>query len=172
MSKLRNHTIHYLQLILAYRNVQNVGLMCTVDLFPVPEYIYESHSSTSHASPESSYAYQSPESGDPQSRYPLTYFPVHPYMSLDADGTHASVAPFQIPRRQPMLGHLHHSDIPQDVVFRIGNHLVTESSKLTPALVGEKCVEPALVDYKGRKALVFVFGVSSSDVICHKSISR
>lgn len=82
-------------------------------------------------------------------------------MSLDADGTQASVAPFQIPRRQPMLGHLYNSEIPQDVVFRIGNHLITESSKLTPALVGEKCVEPALVDYTGEKALVFVFGVRS-----------
>jgi hypothetical protein len=59
-----------------------------------------------------------------------------------------------------MLGHLKESEIPSDVVHRVGNHLVTESSKMTPAVVGEKVVEPALVDYKGRKALIFVFGVS------------
>ncbi|KAF8806458.1 hypothetical protein BYT27DRAFT_7224235 [Phlegmacium glaucopus] len=140
---------------LSYENVQNVGLICTVDLFPVPEY------RTSHAPPSprySPYAHQDAGSGDTQTRYPLTYFPVHPYMSLDADGTQASVTPFQIPRRQPMLGHLYNSEIPQDVVFQIDNHLITESSKLTPALVGEKCVESALVDHKGRKGLVFVFG--------------
>jgi hypothetical protein len=59
-----------------------------------------------------------------------------------------------------MLGHLRESEVPPDVTYRVGNHLVTESSKMTPAVVGEKVVEPALVDYNGRKALVFVFGVS------------
>ena len=144
--------------------------MCTVDLFPVPEYIYEPHSSISQASPQPSYTHQNTGSEDTQSRYSLTYFPVHPYMSLEVDSeTQASVAPFQIPRRQPILRHLQHSEIPHDVVFQIDNHLITESSKLTPALVGEKCVEPALVDYKGRKALIFVFGVCSSARKYHKS---
>lgn len=151
--------------------MHNAGVMCAVDLFPVPECIYESHSI--QASPQSSYTCQEDTgSGDTQSRYSLTYFPVHPYMSLDVDGVQASVAPFQIPRRQPMLRHLRHSEFPDDAVFRIGNHLITESSKLTPALVGERCVEPALVDYKGRKALVFVFGVRSSDRGYHRDISR
>lgn len=59
-----------------------------------------------------------------------------------------------------MLGHLKESEIPSDVIHRMGNHLITESSKMTPAIVGEKVVESALVDYKGRKAFVFVFGVS------------
>jgi hypothetical protein len=143
--------------------VQNVGVMCTVDLFPVPECIYESHSPI-QASPQSSSTYQGAGSGDAQSSYSLTYFPAHPYV---VDGVQGSVAPFQIPRRQPTLRHLRHSEFPDDAVFRIDNHLITESSKLTPALVGEKCVEPTLVDYKGRKALVFVFGVRSSD---HKYI--
>ena len=147
--------------------------MCTVDLFPVPEYIYESQSLI-QASPQSSHTYQDTGSGDRQSRYSLTYFPVHPHTSpsLGVDEVQASVAPFQIPRRQPMLRHLHHSEFLNDAVFRMGNHLITESSKLTPALVGERCVEPTLVDYKGRKALVFVFGVRSSDRKYHKDISR
>lgn len=143
--------------------------MCTVDLFPVPEYVYDSHFSTS---PQFPHALQGTESGDTQSEYSPTYFPVHPYTNLDADGTQTSAIPFHIPRKQPVLRHLHHSEIPHDVVFRIGNHFITESSKITPALVGEKCVEPALVDYKGRKALIFVFGVGFSDRIYHKYISR
>jgi hypothetical protein len=146
--------------------VLNVGVMCTIDLFPVPECVYESRS-TIQTSPQSSCTNQDTGSGYEQSRYSLTYFPVHPYKSLDVDEVRASVAPFQIPRRQPMLRHLLHSEFPDDAVFRIGNHLITESSKLTPALVGEKCVEPTLVDYKGRKALVFVFGVRCFDKKYH-----
>ena len=147
--------------------------MCTVDLFPVPEYIYDSQFPIQESS-QSSYIYQDTGSGDTQSRYSLTYFPLHPYMSLDVNEVQAqaSVPPFQIPRRQPTLRHLFHSEFPDDVVFRMGNHLITESSKLTPALVGEKCVEPTLVDYKGRKALVFVFGVGSSDGKYYTDISR
>ena len=146
--------------------------MCTVDLFPVPEAAYEVRSPGSTSSPEPSYTAasyhdsHSSASGSSthqhsQSRYPLTYFPLHPYMSVDADGSQAPQPPFQIPRRQLMLGHLSQSETPHDVVHRVGNHLITESSKLTPALVGEKFVEPTLVDYKGRKALIFVFGVST-----------
>ena len=147
--------------------------MCTVDLFPVPECIYESHSpGPIEATTQSSHTCQDIGSGDTQSRYSLTYFPVHPYKSLAVDGVQTSVAPFQIPRRQLMLRHLHHSEFPEDAVFRMGNHLITESSKLTPALVGEKCVEPTLVDYNGRKALVFVFGVRSSDRKYYKDIIR
>lgn len=142
--------------------MQNVGLMCTVDLFPVPEYIYESQFPVQESS-EYSYTFQDTGSGDTQSRYSMTYFPVHPYTSLDGNEVQTPVAPFQIPRRQPMLKHLHHSEFPGDAVFRMGNHLITESSKLTPALVGEKCVEPTLVDYNGRKAFLFVFGVRSSN---------
>ncbi|KAF8161217.1 velvet factor-domain-containing protein [Crassisporium funariophilum] len=144
---------------LLYENVQNVGFICTVDLFPVPEYVLEPRSPASQGSSAGSpYVYPEAEYGEQHARYPLTYFPLHPYMSLDADGSQMPLPPFQIPRRQPMLGHLHDTDVLHDVVFQIGNHLVTESSKLTPALVGEKFVEPTLVDYKGRKALVFVFG--------------
>ena len=133
--------------------------MCIVDLFPVPEHIYESQPPI-EGSTQSSYAYQDTGSRDTQSRYSLTYFPVHPYTT---DEVQASVAPFQIPRRQPVLRHLHYFEFPDDAVFRLGNHLITESSKLTPALVGERCVEPTLVDYKGRKVLVFTFGVRGSD---------
>ena len=141
--------------------MHNVGVMCTVDLFPVPDCVYGSPIQTFS---QSSCTNQDTGSGDTQSRYSLTYFPVHPYKSLDVDGVQASVAPFRIPRRQPMLRHLLRSEFPNDVVFRIGNHLITESSKLTPALVGEKCVEPTLMDYEGRKALVFVFGVRCFDI--------
>jgi len=40
-----------------------------------------------------------------------------------------------------MLGTVQPSDMSNNVVYHIGNHLVTESSKLTPALVGERFAE-------------------------------
>ena len=90
-----------------------------------------------------------------------TYFPLHPFTTPSAEGSVAAprISPFQIPRRQPMLSQLNEAEPPSDIVLRIGNHLVTESSKLTPALVGERFVEPTLIDYKGKKCLIFVFGV-------------
>jgi len=90
-----------------------------------------------------------------------TYFPLHPFTTPSAEGSVAPprISPFQIPRRQPMLSQLNEAEPPSDIVLRIGNHLVTESSKLTPALVGERFVEPTLIDYKGKKCLIFVFGV-------------
>ncbi|KAF8967886.1 velvet factor-domain-containing protein [Flammula alnicola] len=141
--------------------------MCTVDLFPVPEDLYGAASPASRPSPESSHPTSYSDAVDPNgysqaSRHPLTYFPLHPYMSVDVNHHgHAPAPPsppFQIPRRQLMLGHLHHNERPHDTVHQIGNHLITESSKLTPALVGERFAEPTLVDHQGRKALVFVFG--------------
>lgn len=65
-----------------------------------------------------------------------------------------------MPRRQLMLNTLQWGARPADTVYQLGNHLVTESSKLTPALVGERFAEPTVIDYEGRQALVFVFGVS------------
>jgi len=154
------------------RHIQNVGLMCTIDLFPAPDSSYQPDSPLSL--PESSGG-KYHGSRDSQA-YPYTYFPLHPYTSANGGGPRALQLPFQLPRRQLMLGHLRESEIPPDVTYRVGNHLVTESSKMTPAVVGEKVVEPALVDYNGRKALVFVFGVSIMStcdcVMCGKGCGR
>ncbi|PPR00981.1 hypothetical protein CVT24_000275 [Panaeolus cyanescens] len=144
-----------------YKTVQNIGFMCSVDLFPVPESAYEAQSSSSRTPPPSSSSYQHDrpaQTDSSSSSSALTYFPLHPYTSVDINGQHAQVSPFQIPRRQLMLGHLHPSSMPSDVVHQRGTHLVTESSKLTPALVGEKFVEPTLVEFEGKSLLVFVFG--------------
>ncbi|KAF9474552.1 hypothetical protein BDN70DRAFT_908467 [Pholiota conissans] len=158
-----------------HEDVLNVGLICTVDLFPVPEELYGvSSPGLAHPSPQSPYPTLpypdgiGPSGGGYEHAQrpvsPLTYFPLHPYMNVGVSGgaglaVGSSTAPqFQIPRRPPMLGYVTHEERPHDTVHRIGSHLITESSKLTPALVGERFAEPTLVDYQGRKALVFVFG--------------
>lgn len=133
--------------------IRNLGIMCTVDLFPVPE-----QPTPTGTMPSSMGGYRSGNyHGYPESST-LTYYPLHPFKTSDINGREISVSPFQIPRRQPVLSPVVHNDPPKDVVHRIGNHLITESSKMTPALVGEKFIEPTQVDYKGQKALVFVFG--------------
>ncbi|KAK2463181.1 hypothetical protein APHAL10511_004836 [Amanita phalloides] len=132
-----------------YRTIQNVGIMCSLDLFPVPGFLADGEGPSG-----SSYTTDTTRGRFHDSRRDeLTYFPLHPFNT-----THAEMPPFQIPRRQPMLKTITNGEQPRDVIHRIENHLVTESSKLTPALVGEKFVEPVLVDYKGKDCLMFVFG--------------
>lgn len=129
-------------------------MICTLDLFPVPESVLDNRHI--HRSRYSSAMTNMDRLVDLQVQ-PLTFFPLHPYSTLEYPGT--SHSPFHIPRRQSMLTQLTSQTL-HDVVFRLDNHLVTESSKLTPALVGEKFVEPVLIDHMGRKSLIFVFSVS------------
>ncbi|RDB24850.1 hypothetical protein Hypma_007778 [Hypsizygus marmoreus] len=125
-----------------YEELANMGIMCTVDLFPVPD----SALGPSHN--------QSTSDTDNLQDQQLTFFPLHPYASTRPRS--GFISPFTIPRGQSMLCHVPPQPL-HDAVFRLQNHLVTESSKLTPALVGEKFVEPVLVDYKDKKALMFAF---------------
>ncbi|KAH6913995.1 velvet factor-domain-containing protein [Coprinopsis sp. MPI-PUGE-AT-0042] len=127
--------------------IRNLGIMCTVDLFPVPEQSTNlSSNGLQVAQPPAMPMYRS------GSYHGYTEPP-----TSDMNGREISVSPFQIPRRQPVLSPVSPSEPPKDVVYRFGSHLITETSKMTPALVGEKFIEPTQVDYKGQKALVFVF---------------
>lgn len=53
------------------------------------------------------------------------------------------------------------ADTSHDIVAYVGSHAVVENSKCTNALVGQTFVQPANVDYKGEKALMFVFAVGA-----------
>jgi hypothetical protein len=136
------------------RDLDNIGMICTVDLFPVPESSLDNK--RAHQS-RHSFAIADRDQWRDLQRQSLTFFPLYPYSTLEYPG--ASHSPFHIPRRQAALSHLTSQPL-QDVVFRLDNHLVTESSKLTAALVGEKFVAPVLIDHIGKKSLVFVFSVS------------
>ncbi|GLB37545.1 putative velvet factor [Lyophyllum shimeji] len=132
--------------------IQNIGILCMVDLFPVPEPALCNpllfSSSTKVPSVECSQ----------DLRHHLerfTFFPLYPFSSHVPPGV--PDIPCPLPPRQNLLCRA--PSLPrEDVVYRLGNHFITESSKLTAALVGEKYVEPVLVRYEGRKVLVFVFG--------------
>ncbi|PFH50901.1 hypothetical protein AMATHDRAFT_75289 [Amanita thiersii Skay4041] len=135
-----------------YQTISNVGVMCSLDLFPVPGSLFDPDDTA--PSPQLGF---NPSCVLPSSsrESELTYYPLHPFNTTPNP---AEVPPFQIPRRQPMLKTITSEELPNDVIHRLHNHLVTESSKLTPALVGEKFVEPVLVDYMGKPSLMFVFG--------------
>ena len=134
------------------RAIPNVGILCSLDLFPIPGFLAEvdNPSSSTYAGDPTRGCLQKSRRSDE-----LTYFPLHPFST-----THAETPSFQIPSRQPMLKTISDGEQPRDIVHRIENHLITESSKLTPALAGQKFAEPVLVDYKGRDCLMFVFGAS------------
>lgn len=87
------------------------------------------------------------------------------YFHLHQDTSPSSSGRPQIPFRL-MLVHPKEPETLSDVVHRVGNHLVTESSKMTSAVVGGTVVEPTLVDFQGGKALIFMFGVSCTLVDC------
>jgi len=140
------------QEVINYQDIKSIGMICTLDLFPVPESILDNRQLHQPRYP-SAMTNMNSHLMDLQAQ-PLTFFPLYPYSTLEYPGT--SHSPFYIPRRQSTLTQLTSQSL-QDVVFRLGNHLVTESSKLTPALVGEKFVEPVLIDHMGRKSLIFVF---------------
>jgi hypothetical protein len=67
--------------------------------------------------------------------------------------------PLHVPPH-PIPGFLPPSHAAPDIVSHMGDFPITESSKLTQALVGATFVQPACVDYQGRKSLMFVFAVS------------
>jgi hypothetical protein len=134
-----------------FRDVKNMGILCTVDLFPIPDSVVDNHL-IYEPSPTGQTNYLE----DLQSQE-LTFFPLHPHSTVQPG---CSYPPFRMSRRQEQAMLSCYPSRPvQDVVLRIRNLLVTESSKLTPALVGEKFVEPVHIDHQGKKSLVFVFTV-------------
>jgi hypothetical protein len=73
--------------------------------------------------------------------------------------TTSPITPLHVPPGQPLSGYLPASGTSSDVVSHIGGYPITESSKQTQALVGATFVQPANVDYQGKKSLMFVFAV-------------
>ncbi|KAJ3536114.1 hypothetical protein NMY22_g6180 [Coprinellus aureogranulatus] len=134
-----------------YDEVQNVGLICTVDLFPVPGpdgqtdlHRDEMHSSSSGSSTPALRPYT-----ESDGRLGSDSLPPASVMSAFADETDPSGTLFPF---NPYV----FRGIPE-VVHYVNNFPVLEGSKATTALVGQMVVQPNLVEYQGRKALVFVF---------------
>ena len=164
-----------------YREVNNMGLICHVDLFPVPgdsdvsadpkHRQDQGQSSPSRAS--TSTLSPAPYSPNTQ-QYPYTYpapqppAPFSPGVSSPGAplGNMPSVhnnnmSPQQVqdhpyPPNQPPSNPTR----PEEIVHYFkGTHVITEGSKQTESLAGTTFVQAANLDYKGNKVLMFVFAV-------------
>jgi hypothetical protein len=140
-----------------YEQIQTLGLICQVDLFPAPstESCWsrgEGSSRGSYFPPSNPPPYSSPHSESIR-RYPHTYSEHGPSDTNTIRGPdyHSALSP-SLSRQ-----HLRPYESSSAVIYRRGDYAITETSKLTHALVGQKFVQPLLVDYRGRKSLMFAF---------------
>lgn len=130
--------------------------MCTVDLFPIPDAKKDDRQTEDSgdanvnraSAPRSDDApYDSPSSRSSSSQHSTTAHATEP-----RDQGYAFITSTCPP------GSL---QSPSDTVHCVGSYPVTETSKLTGALVGATFVQPSNVEYQGNKSLVFVFAVSA-----------
>ena len=158
-----------------------MGLICHVDLFPVPgdsdvsadpkRRQDQGQTTPSRASPSSlSPTPHSP--GAQQYPYPYTYpapqppAPFPPGVSSQGaplGNNHGNISSQQqaqvqehpYPNQPPS-----NPTRPEEIVHYFkGSHVITEGSKQTEALAGTTFVQAANLDYKGNKVLMFVFAV-------------
>jgi len=140
-----------------YDEVQNLGLLCNVDLFPVPP-SEVTDKTTEQQRPEASssnhmnYSSSTPSPYSPEGHHHFTYPPPNGYAGQQQNSMPMPPPPLQ----QAVPSYLPGPDGPA-VIATVGNHPITEPSKCTNALVGQTFVQPANVDYKGKKSLMFVF---------------
>ncbi|KAG9313768.1 velvet factor-domain-containing protein [Chiua virens] len=128
-----------------YSEVNTLGLLCNVDLYPVPTTTrHPSHSSSHfhhyqrHPSPESSHA-------EPLYR---------PHSNL------ASIQLPPLPTRPALPQPSHHQRPPtpdQRVITYYWDQPIMEDMNCTTALSGATFIQLAIIEYQGRKALVFPF---------------
>ncbi|KAF9492693.1 hypothetical protein BDN71DRAFT_1396416 [Pleurotus eryngii] len=122
-----------------YEQVHNHGLVCTVDLFPVPGAEKAPNATSSQSSSSAS-----------------SYSTRRPHLEDGARSTEYFPAPFPASQgNTPASPHPSRSIGASDTVHHIDGFPINEGSKQTHALVGATFVQPASVEYQGRKCLVF-----------------
>ena len=134
-----------------------------MDLFPVPasELLDKSGMDNEQQGPEASssnhmdYGSSTPSPYSPEAHQHFSFPPPNIYTAQQNSIPMPPPPPHVT--QQTVAGYLPTNSI--DVLARVGNHNVTENSKCTNALVGQTFVQPANVDYKGKKSLMFVFAV-------------
>ena len=142
---------------LGYRIVQVSGLLCTVDLFPVPDCFAPSHADGSQegeatrsnvgqtVSPPPTPLVQMDEAHHTSSAQSLH----HSYSNMSTEWQDQSINyPNDI---FPSLG--------IKVLHRLGNYAITENIKQTQSLAGATFVQGVKLEYQGKMAIVFAFSV-------------
>lgn len=154
-----------------HSDVQSIGLLCTVDLFPVPSSVLPGHAevsglnvlSSSHHSPYIASS-QSDASAFPGYNHPPGN---HNYSVPMPPPIHITVPqqPHDQVAHRPGPGYYSPANTTWDIVAYAGTHPIIENSKCTNALVGQTFVQSYKVKYKGRMVLMFVFAVSATLIL-------
>jgi hypothetical protein len=145
-----------------HSGIQTLGLLCTVDLFPVPrQNIVKDPSGTTNLV------------SLPQPPLPLAG-PSHGKHSMEHGHTTFTFVPNEFPPKQPSVelspqppripGFISPSPSAPDIIHHVNDFPIIESSKTTPSLVGATFVQPAIVEYQGKKTIMFVFAVSFESI--------
>ncbi|KAF9485650.1 hypothetical protein BDN70DRAFT_870956 [Pholiota conissans] len=134
---------------LLYDDTQLLGLVCTVDLFPVPGSDMLPHQprapTRSSSAPSNRTTFQaSPSPLSSSSEYGRYYY------------RQTSGGSGPTPNRT-YTGYIYPPEGTTDIVHHLDGFPITESSKQTQALVGATFVQPSIIDYQGHKSIVFVF---------------
>ncbi|KAL0946255.1 hypothetical protein HGRIS_012510 [Hohenbuehelia grisea] len=141
-----------------YDEVQNLGLVCTVDLFPVPSQadpVQRDIHPIVPLSPPNGHAIYPPGgpsppriSAAPTNGHPVPFqmYPTQTQMTATTSALRSTVTAY-LPT------------IPSPIVHHVNGFPIAESSKMTAALVGATFVQPSTFEYQGKKSLVFVFAV-------------
>ncbi|KAI0786921.1 velvet factor-domain-containing protein [Abortiporus biennis] len=164
-----------------YDDVRGFGILCHVDLFPVPDQdeippnssengrrprqprhkakLNDPSSSTLPPPPSIIPAETSPTSAHPNitsAGHPQTTLYYQHYSHQNIDGG-LSLPPIQIPElpSQPNGTSIYSS--PESLVAYLGEYPITEGSKCTDALVGASFCQSATLEYQGKRVLMFVF---------------
>ncbi|KAH9474682.1 putative velvet family sexual development regulator [Psilocybe cubensis] len=149
-----------------YDDVQVLGLLCTVDLFPVPgpdslaEHTSPRHSGKTSSAPatHSRFVSSSPSPSSPSgSPYGQQSQQTHGYTHSPTPGASSSYSRFSKGLPSHFSGYMMPSDASTDIVHYVDGYPITENSKQTQALVGATFVQPVVMDYQGSKAIIFVF---------------
>lgn len=126
--------------------MNTLGLLCSVDLFPVPTAAHDPSSAhgrghlSSHVSP------QPLEGRAPLYRHPDLASIQLPPLMLPRPAVSPTTQPLPTPS--------------QSVITHFGRQPVTDDMNCTTALSGATFIQLACIEYHGRKVLVFPFAVS------------
>lgn len=164
-----------------YDEINNMGLICHVDLFPVPpsdspegSVDAKRRSDQQQGSPGRSSSTMSPAPYSPGAQpYPYTYpapQPPAPYPTAVPQqqggaplGTMPPVHANHLPQQQDQQQYVpnqapSHATRPDEIVHYFKDtHPIVEGTKQTESLAGTTFVQAANLDYKGNKVLMFVF---------------
>ncbi|KAJ4490396.1 velvet factor-domain-containing protein [Lentinula aciculospora] len=135
---------------LTFEEIQILGLLCTVDLFPVID--AESHLGSPTG--KSGHRKSNSSSTTNSSHYSPISYDSHGYTPGSSVHNLSPTSPTYPIGRPATVSRTH---CPGDIVHSVGYNPIIESSKMTDSLVGATFVQPQFIDYEGTRTLIFVF---------------